>query len=79
MLNDMPIRQFTKEIYEMAHRHCADVLARLPAADVVEVRHGEWIMIDGMPHCGKCGLLPEHPTRYCPNCGARMDGGVNDA
>lgn len=31
-------------------------------------------------HCSECGveMLPENITPYCPNCGARMDGGAND-
>lgn len=51
----------------------------MDAADVVPVRHGRWInhtMIDGHIHaeCSEC-----HKVRiidnYCPNCGAKMDGG----
>lgn len=57
-----------------------------PTADVVEVRHGEWIN----NHCTVCGMTPigeEAWTRlgltppkfelcmsFCPCCGAKMDG-----
>ena len=61
----------------------ADQLNKLPTADVVEVRHGEWkICSDGYyPYCSRCVYEPEISTRYsnnltpyCPNCGAKMDG-----
>ena len=53
-----------------------------PAADVAPVMHGEWEYIgtDKMGNvfrCSNCanriGLDKE--TDYCPNCGAKMDGG----
>lgn len=63
---------------------------RIPAADVVEVKHGRWIWLsstyDRTPcekryWCDKChhevithGSEPWE--KYCPNCGARMDGGA---
>lgn len=61
-------------------------IERAPAADVVEVVHGEWIVrFDGRynqrrTYCSVCdnhsgvgGNKQEPP--YCPNCGAKMDGG----
>lgn len=52
-------------------------LKRLPAADVVEVRHGWWIDItkdSGHPlyKCNECGDLQLEESYYCPNCGAKM-------
>ena len=46
------------------------------------VRHGRWIEGE-MSHdmlsvwkCSECGLRMNGKTwRYCPNCGAKMDGG----
>lgn len=52
----------------------------IPAADVVEVVHGKWDdSLDGItPYCSICGrshkLMVRTPN-YCPNCGAKMDGG----
>ena len=56
-----------------------------PTADVVEVRHGRWIedsLIDGASFCSLCGYEDyrydndrnEWGSKYCPNCGAEMDG-----
>ena len=59
-----------------------------PTADVVPVRHGHWQITDAYPHnvyCSECHTkyAQTHwavwedgsmPRRYCPNCGARMDG-----
>lgn len=57
-----------------------------PAADVVEVRHGRWERVDygnGLYnyHCSSCRHIPRENIRsnYCPNCGAKMDGGADDA
>lgn len=54
------------------------LVERQPTADVVEVVHGKWIISDmGFPYCSKCGtaLTKSVPrTKYCSNCGARMDG-----
>lgn len=58
----------------------------MPAADVVEVRHGRWMTTDAYPHHLYCSVCYKTyaknakwvneldlPTNYCPNCGARMD------
>ena len=54
-----------------------DTISDIPAADVAEVRHGEWIEdAYGYFHCSECGYehdSPEHITPYCPHCGAKMD------
>ena len=63
----------------------ADVIKTLPAADVVEVRHGEWLWFEdcsnGGLYCSVCHKLihkvmtpKKKLSRYCPNCGAKMKG-----
>ena len=58
----------------------------IPAADVSPVRHGRWEINSDRPDsliCSvcKCGfdMWKHDPHNYCPNCGAKMDGGKNDA
>lgn len=49
-----------------------------PTADVVEVKHGEWVInSDGYyPYCSICETEPKNGvmSKYCPECGAKMDG-----
>ena len=55
------------------------------AADVAEVRHGEWVYISGdvgysEVKCSMCKKMivfgeEEDVFMYCPNCGSEMDGG----
>ena len=57
-------------------------IEKLPAADVVPVVHGRWID-DGRgiiicPECKRGYNLHAKYTHYCPNCGAKMDGGDNN-
>lgn len=52
-------------------------IQQIPAADVVEVVHGRWVDAHkGLSSCKctVCGAVYETETKYCPNCGARMDG-----
>lgn len=61
-----------------------------PAADVQEIKHGEWIKMDIIPdnvdyYCSKCRNFIDIATGretpidrgffYCSHCGAKMDGG----
>ena len=55
----------------------------VPAADVVEVVHGEWIdtgdeeldKIYSGYKCSVCGfIICGHSGKYCSDCGAKMDG-----
>lgn len=52
-----------------------DCIQDIPAADVKEVKHGKWIS-NGMrkPQCPLCLNYNIEESRFCPNCGARMDG-----
>ena len=52
-----------------------DKLQKVPAADVAEVVHGEWIYHDdGVFTCSECGNAESNDSYYCRLCGAKMDG-----
>ena len=62
-------------------------ISDMPAADVAEVVHGQWYMLDDCAnaglYCSACGRRVHHEgfaykklkSKYCPHCGARMDRG----
>jgi hypothetical protein len=80
-------REAARDLFEQALvddweiQYADDRLDEIPAADVVEVRHGRWVYndeLDDMFHCTVCDAVSVRNTfRYCPNCGAKMDGGAD--
>lgn len=63
-----------------------DYIERLPAADVAPVVHEKWLLDrwPRWPHreCSRCKIMiprtkevADQYWQYCPNCGAKMDGG----
>ena len=81
-----------KALYKDYAYAAMDVIKRLPAADVAEVVHGEWLRSDEdwnsltTIQCSSCGEEWCFETdddvsllnyKHCPNCGAKMDGGNN--
>lgn len=67
---------------------CMQEINGIPAADVVPVVHGRWIerraphaMGGNSAKCSACNKSVQYlgnPLNYCPNCGAKMDGGDSD-
>ena len=64
------------------------ILNQFPSADVAPVRHGRWVSV---PHklarvCSVCNRdepykfadIDADVYEYCPNCGAKMDGGAGN-
>lgn len=58
-------------------------ISAIPAADVVEVRHGRWREVENgeSGHLCECSACKEwmlfyygFVANYCPSCGAKMDG-----
>ena len=60
------------------------LIERMKKADVVEVKHGEWVKAaaynDGIFNTVKCSICETFQPigewdwqAYCPNCGAKMD------
>ena len=73
-------------------RRVMNHIGKIPAADVVPVVHGRWDgtangywdgeLVYDIWNCSECGFdadgADEKPDwKYCPNCGARMDGDGN--
>lgn len=60
-------------------------IVAMQPADVAPVQHGRWN--DGDPYCPICrkdkfrgldaDVWADWKPDYCPNCGAKMDGGTN--
>lgn len=62
-------------------------ILKIPVADVAPVRHGRWILDEKryVIYCSECSApVSYYPNikdvreenHYCPNCGCRMDGGI---
>lgn len=62
----------------------------LPAEDVAPVRHGQWVLLDECYNEGvycsachkkvykKCYANQKIKSKFCPHCGAKMDGGAGN-
>ena len=72
-----------------AWRGAEEEVIAAPAVDAVEVVHGRWIInnvvIDNngrtmpdWPKCSECGMQNDLERNYCPECGAKMDGGERE-
>lgn len=82
--------EVTRLVNKAVHLKLQMLLCDAPSAVVQEVKRGEWIPIsDGeWAECSECGegcgvsenggmaafSLFQKIYKYCPNCGARMDG-----
>ena len=62
-------------------------ILKIPAADVAPVRHGCWERVipsksaakwSTKVSCSNCHSAGYTHHRYCPNCGAKMDGGADN-
>ena len=91
MDNDWISRAAAKEAVRNNIRGGATALVRvfkaidqLPAVDAAPPAvHGRWIKLAEAPEwdqrrCTVCGDVSCCQRNYCPNCGAKMDGGEDD-
>lgn len=72
-------------IYADAYNDLAEDFYSIPAADVAPVVHGRWmehyrsgvtVAEGGVSSC--CDMWNDRRSNYCPNCGAKMDGGAGN-
>ena len=84
-INRDSVIELSREYYSQGLKEKAvpvTAIRNIPSADVAEVRHGKWIRPTRVPdsmldECSICGFDTGAFTfNYCPNCGARMDGGA---
>ena len=56
-----------------------EIIWRTPYSDVAEVKHGYWIERNRYYNttymCSICSTGVTRKSAFCPDCGARMDGG----
>lgn len=76
-------REKAKRLLHIEYAYAAEqLLDEIPAADVAPVVHGRKIEdgdIGCFWLCSLCGECLPYGANYCPNCGAKMDGGDTDA
>ena len=83
---------YTKDVFsespqEIPYLQAAKVLREVsdaPSADVAPLVHAWWIEGHDYIKCSVCRGMAKRDFRdgcwnYCPNCGAKMDGGAENA
>ena len=75
--NANPLDYNTKATYA----ECITMVSAMETIDAEHVRHGRWEYNSGdnIPYCNQCAMPQDVPTNYCHECGAKMDGGADDA
>ena len=67
------------EFYDSIEQAITDSEDGVPCDHLIEVtpvRHGRWVTTAPHPYCSLCFVECRDKTNYCPNCGCRMDGGI---
>lgn len=82
------VEQWAEHGYDVIHwTGIKAMLETQPAVDAAPVVHARWIQHEPDLHgtkpleCGACHYLFArlYPRDFCSHCGAKMDGGANDA
>ena len=80
-LNGLEPEGFGESIAGMVAIH---KIQEAPSVDATPVVYGRWVELPSMApeyECSECGQSYEwweaSEANYCPNCGAKMDGGDN--
>ena len=81
LMNDAP------EQVSYSREDAVDCIRYMDVADVAPVQHGRWISKNDHGYewvfvCSNCDYVDGYPfndrPNYCPNCGAKMDGGIEN-
>lgn len=80
------LESWCQDLRKPGLKQALEMFDEVPAADVASVVHARWITrsdkgIISMTHpymCSRCWRVEMNKEPYC-NCGAKMDGGVDDA
>lgn len=69
------------EFYDSIEQAITDSEDGVPCNHLIEVepvRHGRWKRYGrNLGECSNCGEIVNIRYNYCPNCGAKMDGGTD--
>ena len=73
------VYQFMRDFFAFVIRQ----IRKAPTIEAEPVRHGRWsvLMVNGLAmgvNCSECHTTWDANSNYCPNCGAKMDGGENN-
>ena len=78
---------FTRGTYNACRQQGVDAAIEVvkEQTPIDTVKHGRWIFVEDIVSyikCSECGddicWVNTKRPKYCPNCGARMDGNTND-
>jgi rubrerythrin len=87
-MDDLISRAYVLAEYDRQHQGppglARKIMEDAPAVDAAPVVHGKWIISPGclwsIGDCSVCGEqhIGTNAAKYCPNCGAKMDGERRD-
>ena len=68
------------EAYAQGVEYVLEKIDEATTVDVQEARHGKWKYGESVfpCFCSECGLEADMIYAFCPHCGARMDGDVDE-
>ena len=78
------LRNDSPEQVSYSREDAADCIRYMDADDVAPLVHGRWNVVEGLMFdnaiCSNCGRRFQayyEEYHFCPNCGAKMDGGAD--
>ena len=91
-VNSLTAAEIISEYANIPLHELVDIMVEVPSEDVAPVRHAKWELIDECinegVYCSNCHKKiyraraeyanQKVKSNYCPNCGAKMDGGEGE-